>query len=186
MKRIWITACLLAAFFMFGGMALRQDDDYNDFKENFLNRINRVRQNGCKCGTQNMPPVPPLVWNEQLEDAATSHAADMAARQYFSHTSKDGRSSYDRITNAGYTIKGFRSFAVGENIAYGQESISEVQNGWFKSPGHCKNLMNADFKEVGVAHNSGYWVQDFGGREQFSPQQQMIKRGARIIQRQGN
>ncbi|RYE19186.1 MAG: CAP domain-containing protein, partial [Sphingobacteriales bacterium] len=148
--------------------------------------INRVRQTGCKCGRQQMPPVPPLIWNDLLEKAAQSHAEDMAARKYFSHKSRDGRNIEDRIINAGYTPKGFRSFAIGENIAYGQRSIAEVQNGWFKSPGHCKNLMNADFKEVGIVRHNSYWVQDFGGRESFTPQQQlMIKKGARIIQRRG-
>ncbi|RZA00077.1 MAG: CAP domain-containing protein [Sphingobacteriaceae bacterium] len=188
MKRIiWINACLLAVFFMLGSMAPVQDDDRSNFKEDFLTRINRVRQSGCKCGSQKMPPVPPLVWNDQLEKAAEGHADDMAARRYFNHTGKDGSSSYDRVTRVGYTIKGYRSFAVGENIAYGQQSIEEVQNGWFKSPGHCKNLMNADFKDVGVARNNGYWVQDFGGREEFSTQQKlMIKKGAKIIEQKND
>lgn len=172
-------------FFGLSSMAVPHDD-YANFKEEFLARINKVRQNGCKCGSQKMPPAPPLVWNEQLEKAAVDHAADMNKRRYFSHQSKDGRKIQDRIMNAGYTFKGFRSFVIGENIAFGQETIEEVQNGWFKSEGHCRNLMNPEFKEVGVARYQKYWVQDFGGRETFSPQQQeMIKKGARIIQKRG-
>ena len=91
----------------------------------------------------------------------------------------------DRIVFAGYNFKGYKSFAVGENIAFGQTSIKEVMAGWFKSEGHCKNLMNPAFKEVGVAENSKYWVQDFGGRESFSPEQQrLIKSGRyKLIQR---
>lgn len=46
--------------------------------------------------------------------------------------------------------------------------------------------MNPDLKEVGVAEKDNYWVQDFGGRENFTPQQQqMIKNGARIIRERG-
>lgn len=167
-------------------ISFRQDHTDTDFKEDFLARINRVRQSGCKCGTQKMPPVPPLVWNQQLEKAAAGHAADMARKNFFNHKSKDGRNIQDRIMNAGYTYKGFSSYAVGENIAYGQETIEEVQNGWFSSPGHCMNLMNADYKEVGIAFNKKYWVQDFGGREEFTPQQKgMIKQGAKIIMKRG-
>jgi hypothetical protein len=59
-------------------------------------------------------------------------------------------------------------------------SINEVMNGWIKSPGHCKNLMNPQFKEVGVAEDHTYWVQDFGGRESFSPQQQSELRSGKL------
>jgi len=148
------------------------------FRREFLNAINRVRQQGCTCGTTYMPPAPPLVWNNQLEIAAIGHARDMATNDYFSHSSKDGRNVEDRVVLAGYTFKGYRSFAVGENIAEGQMSIAEVMQGWFKSPGHCKNLMNPAFKEVGVAETNTYWVQDFGGRQSFTPEEQrMIKSG---------
>jgi len=155
------------------------------FKIEFLSRINSTRQKGCNCGAQYMPPAPPITWNNDLEDAATGHAKDMAKRNYFNHTSKDGRSMAERIQNAGYTYKGFKSYAIGENIAAGQESIGEVMDGWFKSEGHCLNLMNPDFREVGVAMYKNYWVQDFGGRESFSPEQQrLIKSGKyRLVQK---
>jgi len=156
----------------------------NDFEEEFLSRINEVRQKGCKCGNLYMPPAPPLVWNDDLADAAKDHARDMSKRQYFSHTSKDGRTIRDRIMAAGYTYEGYKSFAIGENIAQGQETIAEVSKGWFQSPGHCKNLMNPGFKEIGVAEHNRFWVQDFGGRIAFSPQEQkMIKSGKLIIRR---
>lgn len=156
----------------------------DNFKEEFLERINEVRQKGCKCGNVYMPPVAPLVWNNQLTDAARDHARDMSKRKYFSHTSKDGRTIQNRIMAAGYTYAGYKSFAIGENIAQGQESIAEVSNGWFESPGHCKNLMNPDFKEIGVAEYNRYWVQDFGGRVAFSAhEQEMIRSGRLIIKR---
>jgi len=154
------------------------------FKNEFLYRINKVRAEGCNCGTTYMPPAPPLTWNNYLEVAAEGHADDMNNRSYFSHYSKDGRNMEDRIVLAGYIFKGYRSFTVGENIAFGQESIAEVMDGWFKSPGHCRNLMNPEFKEVGVARSGTYWVQDFGGRESFTPaEQRMIKNGRMIIKR---
>lgn len=156
------------------------------FRREFLNEINRVRQQGCNCGTTYMPPAPPLVWNNQLEIAAIGHARDMADNHYFSHTSRDGRSVEDRVVLAGYTFKGYRSFAVGENIAQGQMSIAEVMQGWFNSPGHCKNLMNPAFKEVGVAENNTYWVQDFGGRQSFSAEEQRLIKSGRYRLIQGN
>lgn len=155
-----------------------QDNGTAKFKKEFLDRINRVRATGCKCGTTKMQPAPPLVWNERLEEAAYKHARDMARRGYFSHDSKDGRKIKDRIFAVGYDNKGFKSYEIGENIAMGQESIAEVSDGWFKSEYHCKNLMNPGFKEIGVAIYNKYWVQDFGGREEFSAEvQKLLKSG---------
>jgi len=156
------------------------------FRASFLDKINTARARGCYCGVTYMPPAPPLVWNEQLEVAAVRHADDMAANSYFSHTSRDGRTMQDRIRMAGYTFNGFKSYQIGENIAYGPQTIAEVMDGWLKSPGHCKNLMNPDFKEIGINENNGYWVQDFGGREAFSPEvQRMIKSGQyHVIEKQ--
>ena len=155
------------------------------FRKEFLDNINYTRQKGCTCGIKYMRPVLPLIWNDNLEVAAMEHATDMYNRNYFSHDSKDGRSMEDRIVFAGYLFKGYKSFSIGENIAMGQQSIAEVMRGWFKSEGHCKNLMSPTFKEVGVAVNNAYWVQDFGGRESFSDEQQkLIKSGKyRLIEK---
>ena len=92
----------------------------------------------------------------------------------------------DRALDAGYGFKGYRTYAIGENIAQGQTSIAEVMNGWLHSEGHCRNLMNPAFKEVGVAEIDNYWVQDFGGREAFSArEQQMIKSGRyKLVQKE--
>jgi uncharacterized protein YkwD len=137
------------------------------FKQQFLDAINAKRARGCNCGTAYMKPTTPLIWNEQLANAAREHAKDMYRTHYFSHESKDGRDMETRLLNAGYTYKGYQRYAIGENIAFNQRSIDEVLTGWFKSNGHCENLMNPAFTEIGIAENHYYWVQDFGGRVKF-------------------
>ncbi|WP_202406018.1 CAP domain-containing protein [Hufsiella ginkgonis] len=137
------------------------------FKYEVLGRINTMRAKGCNCGGTYMPPADPVVWNDNLAISAYAHARDMAANRYFSHYSLDGRKLRDRTFAAGYAVTGYKSWTIGENIAQGQRSIREVTNDWFNSPGHCKNLMNPDFREVGVAVENLYWVQDFGGRVPF-------------------
>ncbi|MEO6851734.1 MAG: CAP domain-containing protein [Mucilaginibacter sp.] len=175
MKLIYSATALIICLFC---IAANPAQSEKQFKKEFLKRINLARQKGCNCGGTYMPPAPPLIWNDQLADAAKGHAKDMSNLNYFSHTSKDGRTTADRVIAAGYAFKGYKSFAVGENIAQGQMSIAEVMDGWLKSPGHCKNLMNSAFKEIGIAEVDHYWVQDFGGREAFSTEQQrLIKSG---------
>lgn len=158
--------------------AAPQHINNDKFKKEVLTSINLVRQKGCNCGHIHMPPVAPVTWNDKLEDAARWHALDMSERKYFSHTSRNGRGMAARVISAGYDSKGYKSFTVGENIAQGQTSVAEVMKGWLKSEGHCRNIMNPGFKEVGVSQMDNYWVQDFGGRQPFSQKEQrMIKSG---------
>jgi uncharacterized protein YkwD len=183
--RKFILGTILTTIGLIALSSFAQPKADNNFKQEFLETINRTRTTGCKCGRTKMPPAPPLVWNDILEDAAMAHAKDMSKRKYFSHTGKDGSSSSDRIMAAGYKFDGYRSFMAGENIAFGQESIAEVMAGWFKSEGHCKNLMNPGFKEIGVAQYDNYWVQEFGGREEFTDEQKKLMKSGkyRIIQK---
>ncbi|GAA2310371.1 hypothetical protein GCM10010149_70950 [Nonomuraea roseoviolacea subsp. roseoviolacea] len=107
----------------------------------------------------------PLKHDPQLHKAAYDHSADMAAQNYFSHTSKDGRSFMDRIRGAGFT--GGTGWA--ENIAMGQPSPASVVEAWMNSSGHKANIMNCKYNLIGVgaAKNSKgqiYWTQDFAAR----------------------
>ncbi len=138
------------------------------FKDQFLSAINAKRAQGCRCGTQYMRPAAPLNWSDVLASAAREHANDMYRNNYFSHESLDGRDLQDRLNRMGYTYKGYQHYAIAENIAMGQQSIDEVLAGWFKSPGHCQNLMNPDYNEIGIAETNTFWVQDFGGRVSFA------------------
>ncbi len=98
----------------------------------------------------------------QLALAGRRHSADMAARNYFSHNSLDGRTFVARIDATAYT-----GSAGGENIAAGQSTPAAVMSGWMKSPGHKANILDCSFKALGVGVATGgtygiYWTQDFG------------------------
>lgn len=130
-----------------------------------LEGVNAARAAGQVCGEQAYPPVPPLRWNEQLGEAALAHSSDMAAKRYFNHTGKDGGNVGDRARRAGYNWT-----RIGENIAFGAYTPQEVLAGWLSSPGHCINIMNSGFTEMGAAYavtpeqRAGviYWTQTFG------------------------
>jgi uncharacterized protein YkwD len=132
-----------------------------DFAVIALERVNQRRAAGARCGSQgSFAPAAPLRWNALLAQAAAAHSADMAAQDYFSHTSLDGRSVAQRVDATGYVWS-----ALGENIAAGYPSIDAVVDGWMGSDGHCANLMNPAFDEIGMACVAGgsyrsYWTQD--------------------------
>jgi len=62
------------------------------------------------------------------------------------------------------SYNGYTSGYVGENIAYGYPDLESVMAGWAKSAGHCRNMMNANYTDIGFAREADYWTQDFGGK----------------------
>jgi uncharacterized protein YkwD len=130
-----------------------------------LRITNERRAQGATCGGQPFGPAPPLEFDAELRQSARGHAQDMGTNGFFSHTNLQGQSFADRIRQAGYG-----GSPIGENIAAGQSSPAAVMNTWMDSPGHCENIMNPDYRFLGVgfyfAPNSEfgeYWVQNFGG-----------------------
>ncbi|PHN06371.1 CAP domain-containing protein [Flavilitoribacter nigricans] len=121
-----------------------------------LSLVNELRSEGCRCGSKYMPPVAPLSWDADLERAALRHAYDMKSNDFFDHTGSDGTDVSDRVSDAGYSWQ-----AVGENIAWGYRDIQSVFAGWRDSPGHCRNMMNGNFRQMGSARVGNYWVQAF-------------------------
>jgi len=126
-----------------------------------LSLVNAVRAHGARCGDRSFGPAPPVKLSGILSEVALGHAADMARHDYFEHEDLAGRSPADRVRAVGYAEK-----LVGENIAYGPESADEVVKGWLDSPGHCENIMDPRFAEMGIANSPGrlsrrglYWVQ---------------------------
>lgn len=124
-----------------------------------LQLVNEARKKGCNCGDSYYPPVPALTWNDVLEKAAYNHSKDMNDKNFFSHTGTDGSGSGERISREGYNWNYY-----GENLAFGYMSEKQVVDGWLSSPGHCRNIMNKSFKEMGVARVNNYWTQDLGSR----------------------
>lgn len=135
-----------------------------DFANAALLRINRMRAAGASCGgAGTFAPAAALSWNAQLTQAAESHSQDMVAKNFFSHTGSSGSSLSDRVNATGYAWSN-----LGENIAAGYGDIDKVMAGWTVSDGHCANLMNPAFNQVGLVCVPGtaatsygnYWTMD--------------------------
>ena len=126
-----------------------------------LQLVNAVRARGARCGERSFGPAPPVKLSGTLGSVAFGHANDMARHNYFEHEDLTGHSPADRVRAVGYQEK-----LVGENIAYGPKSADEVVQGWLDSPGHCENIMDPRFAEMGIAFAAGqsarrglFWVQ---------------------------
>ncbi|WP_406497831.1 CAP domain-containing protein [Streptomyces sp. NBC_00846] len=102
----------------------------------------------------------PVTASASLASLAQNFSDDMAARGFFDHTDPDGRTPWDRASEAG--VKGLG----GENIARGQADAQAVMDSWMNSAGHRANILNCDYKTLGVGVHFGaggpWWTQDFG------------------------
>jgi len=102
----------------------------------------------------------PVVADAALATVARAHSADMRDRDYFSHTSPEGLSPFDRARAAGV------AYARAENIAYGQRDAAAVMQAWMGSAGHRANILDCALTKlgVGVAEGPGgpWWTQLFG------------------------
>lgn len=105
----------------------------------------------------------PLGFSPELNAAALAHTRRQAADGDIYHTDPlDGSDPGDRISRVGYTFSTW-----GENVAAGYRSPESVMAGWMTSPGHCRNILNPAFTELGVGHVTGgktygqFWTQVF-------------------------
>ena len=122
-----------------------------------LQLVNQYRASGYTCGETFYGPTTPVEWSDNLEQAAYDHSLDMFTKNYFSHTGQDGSRPWDRAERRNYG-----SSYVGENIYRGQNTEEAAIRGWMNSPGHCRNIMNPNYKEMGVGHVNSYWTMKLG------------------------
>lgn len=143
-----------------------QVKDAANVSQRVLTLVNQARSQSRRCGNEFFKAAAPLTLSPVLEQAASAHARDMARYAYMSHTGHDGSTPEQRVTNAGYRWR-----VVGENVAMGSPNADAVMQGWLASPGHCANIMTAEFTEMAAAYALNpnteyriYWTQVFGRR----------------------
>lgn len=88
--------------------------------------------------------------NQLLANAAAAKAANMFSENYWAHNSPSGKTPWTFIQAAGY-----KYVYAGENLARDFTDAQSVVNAWMNSPSHKSNLLDKNFKEIGVAVANG-------------------------------
>ena len=123
----------------------------NMAEENYADEIVRlVNQERVKAGLKEVTP------DKQIENAALVRAKEIEV--LFSHTRPNGSSFSSILNENGISFRG-----AGENIAWGQSSPEAVMDAWMNSEGHRANILNPNFKKIGV----GYY-RNFAGRKHWT------------------
>jgi uncharacterized protein YkwD len=140
-------------------------DNPSQYEREVFELTNQARAAGHNCDSEgSFGPAPALTMEPHLRCSARLHSAYMARTGDFNHTqTATGLDPFERIAATGY-----RARAAGENIAAGQTSPRSVVDGWLESDGHCRNIMDPGYTEIGVGYVLGtigykhYWTQNFG------------------------
>jgi uncharacterized protein YkwD len=102
----------------------------------------------------------PLQMDPELRLLARAHAADMFNRGYFAHDTPEGKNPFDRMREANIIFG-----AAGENLALAP-TLDMAHDGLMNSPGHRANILNSQFRKVGIGVLDGgiygkMFVQEF-------------------------
>jgi uncharacterized protein YkwD len=114
--------------------------------------------------------LPALSASPLLNRSAQGWTNSMVSSDQFTH----GTNFASRISAAGYVWR-----SAGENIATGFATPRAVVHAWMGSTGHCENILNPTFRNVGTgvstrpvkgfATGTGTWTQDFALGMHSSP-----------------
>ena len=132
-------------------------------RHDMLAAVNSARSVGRRCGSTLYGAAKPVTWDDRIAAAALRHSGDMAAKDFFSHIGSDSSSAGDRLTDEGYPW-----ISYGENISVGHSSVTDTIQALLASAGHCANIMNPRFTQIGAAFAQGlhhgspviYWTLD--------------------------
>jgi uncharacterized protein YkwD len=136
---------------------------WTQLENQILEIANQRRAEGANCGSAgSFGPAGPLTMNPALRCSSRVHSKDMVDRNFFDHNNPSGESPFQRMGMAGYQYS-----TAGENIAGGNSTAAATMQQWMGSDGHCANIMNASFTELGVGYYPGgqyghMWTQNFG------------------------
>ncbi|WP_405443349.1 CAP domain-containing protein [Streptomyces avidinii] len=135
-----------------GGSSGGSGSSSGDSESAVLALVNKERS-AAGCG--------PVTMNAKLSAAARGYSDTMARSGVMSHTGPDGSTMTTRVEAAGYAWS-----RLGENIARGQSDADAVMKAWMNSSGHRANILNCDFREIGIGVHKGdggpWWTQNFG------------------------
>jgi uncharacterized protein YkwD len=101
--------------------------------------------------------LPALTENAQLDSSSTAFSKLMVTEGFFDHTSPEGTTVVNRLTQVGY-LPGEGSWNAGENIAWGQGTLatpSSIMTAWMNSAGHRENILSADYSDIGLGVAAG-------------------------------
>ncbi len=176
-----------------------------DYEQYMLELVNRARQDpwaeavrygidlnqNLAAGTISYDAKQPLAMNSLLITSARTHSQWMLDNDVFSHTGANNSTPAERMTDAGYYFNPYYYWTSGENIAWQgttgslptdlTEYIEDHHEGLFKSAGHRVNILEEDYRELGIGQKTGYFSTTTGNYQASMVTQNFAASGNEIF-----
>lgn len=117
-----------------------QSSEFSAEEKMMLELVNKERQ---------QRGLNPLVMDTELVHLARMKSQDMIEKNYFSHTSPTYGSPFEMMKDYGVAYR-----YAGENLA-GASTVEIAHRSLMNSPGHRANILNANYKKIGIGIISG-------------------------------
>ena len=136
---------------------------YNELQVVYLTNLKR-REAG----------LAPLRWNREISEAArwfAQNSVDNRNGPYCGHADTEERSPGERLLAFNYS----NAQSWGENVVCGLAAPEAAITGWMNSLHHKENILQANYREIGVGYyrnptsGRGYLVQDFSYDPEYAP-----------------
>jgi len=138
-----VKALVVVFMLMLPATAWLSPDVLREQQQKIITLTNAVRDN---------LGVGSLAENTLLTQSALAKAQDMLIGQYFAHASPDGARVSNLLGDAGYSYR-----VAGENLAMGFADAESVVNAWVASPTHYANIIEPEYRDIGVGLVSGLY-----------------------------
>jgi uncharacterized protein YkwD len=94
----------------------------------------------------------PVKLSRPLSAAADAHSRAMGTYGFFAHDSRDGSEFWKRVQRY-YVPRGYHTWSVGENLLWSSGTLTApaALRLWMQSPGHRKNILTPDWREIGIS-----------------------------------
>lgn len=123
--------------------------------------------------------LPKFDRDKRLQKASQKHSETMDSKGCFSHQCPGEGQLESRLRSVGYLSSGLSRWSYGENIGWGEYELGSPRSmvqAWMRSSGHRANILNRDFRDVGVGFETGatnnrgykhggFYTTDFGLRQ---------------------
>lgn len=136
-----LTAAVLVSAWIF----LFKDTTATTTDTAFVNQVVTLTNNDRKSAG-----LAELTVNKKLSDAAYAKALDMIKNNYFAHVSPSGKTPWVWMEAENYNY-----IYAGENLAINFKTPEATETAWMNSPSHKENIMNKNYKEIGIAEAQG-------------------------------
>lgn len=98
----------------------------------------------------------PIKLSSRLNLVASIYASHMRQDKFFAHVAPDGATIETRLKSGAISYR-----YAGENIAKGHTSAEAVTKDWLRSPGHRANILQPEYRRMGLGFSGYIWVQIF-------------------------